>query len=149
MTESNLRVVVKKTLRERHRIAGDALRHIVANHETCDVMRRLVRIAGPFGFVTVSTPLEPKRQQQRSEEDRSTDSRQFHRPDYNGWLSGRVLRRPATANSSAARENRLQSPSFAAALSRNSEPSRMYLRTVASDRWPVCFMMASSLAPFR
>ena len=31
---------------------------------------------------------------------------------------------------------RRYSPTFPAAFSRNSEPSRMYLRRVASDRWP-------------
>ena len=39
------------------------------------------------------------------------------------------------------------SPTLAAAFSRNSDPSRMYLRRVASDRWPVWAMMARSGTP--
>src|SRR5215470_12653867 len=39
------------------------------------------------------------------------------------------------------------SPTFAAAFSRNSEPSRIYRRTTAELRCPVWFMMARSLAP--
>ena len=42
---------------------------------------------------------------------------------------------------------RLYSPTFAAAFSRNSDPSRMYLRRVARDRWPVWAMMARSGTP--
>ena len=41
---------------------------------------------------------------------------------------------------------RSQSPSFAAALSRNKSPSRMYRRTILVDWCPVCFMMARSEA---
>jgi hypothetical protein len=43
----------------------------------------------------------------------------------------------------------VQSPSLLAGLSRKSEPSRIYLRTVARDRWPVCCMIATSFAPLR
>src|SRR3984957_13121757 len=39
------------------------------------------------------------------------------------------------------------SPTLAAAFSRNSEPSRIYLRRVASDRWPVWAMIARSGTP--
>ena len=39
------------------------------------------------------------------------------------------------------------SPTFAAAFSRKSDPSRMYLRKVARERWPVWAMMARSGTP--
>ena len=42
-----------------------------------------------------------------------------------------------------------QSPSFAAGLSRNSERSRIYLRSVLRDLWRACRMMGTSAAPFR
>lgn len=38
-------------------------------------------------------------------------------------------------------------PIFAAAFSRKSEPSRMYLRRVATERWPVWAIMARSGTP--
>ncbi len=38
-------------------------------------------------------------------------------------------------------------PTFPAALSVNSEPRRMYFRTMASDLCPVCAMMLRSLTP--
>ena len=40
-----------------------------------------------------------------------------------------------------------QSPTLAAAFSRNSDPSRIYLRRVPSERWPVWAMMARSGTP--
>ena len=38
-------------------------------------------------------------------------------------------------------------PTTATAFSRNSDPSRIYLRTVFNDRWPVWFMIDRSEAP--
>src|SRR5208282_5960808 len=42
---------------------------------------------------------------------------------------------------------RLYNPTFAAAFSRKSDPSQMYLRKVARERWPVWAMMARSGTP--
>jgi hypothetical protein len=39
-------------------------------------------------------------------------------------------------------------PRLAAAFLRHIWPSRMYLRNIARERWPVCFMITSSVAPF-
>jgi hypothetical protein len=41
----------------------------------------------------------------------------------------------------------IASPTFAAAFSRNKLESRIYRRTIALDRCPVCSMMLRSLAP--
>ena len=39
------------------------------------------------------------------------------------------------------------SPSFPALFSRNKLPSRIYRRTICTERWPVCFMIDLSDAP--
>jgi hypothetical protein len=53
----------------------------------------------------------------------------------------------ATRRESVSKRGRGSQPTFPAAFSKNKEPSRMYLRSVARLRWPVCAMMARSLTP--